>query len=243
MKKQLLTLSLGVILSTSAMASDRSEQETKNELVGFGSGALAGAAVGGPIGAVVGGVFGILIADEVNDEGRMEDINQQLAKREAQLAERESQLVAMNQQLKAAEEKAQMQLVSMDKAIETVLQETESTIQFKTGSASIEPHYGSQLDLLAKHLSGNQNMILTLSGYADRRGDEQYNQTLSQERVQAVKHYLVSKGVQPGQLKTQAFGESSPVITQQSMEGDFFDRRVQMHLEEGAQSMTASTQQ
>ncbi len=67
---------------------------------------------------------------------------------------------------------------------------------------------------------------MTLSGFADRRGDESYNLTLSKERVDAVKQFLMKHGVARSQSVTEAFGETKPVAREATPENHFFDRRV-----------------
>lgn len=53
--------------------------------------------------------------------------------------------------------------------------------------------------------------IIRISGHADRVGGEQYNEKLSYRRAEAVRAYLVSKGVDRAQIATFAFGEARPV--------------------------------
>ena len=53
--------------------------------------------------------------------------------------------------------------------------------------------------------------VIRISGHADRVGGEPYNEKLSYRRAEAVKAYLVSKGVDRGQIATFAFGEARPV--------------------------------
>ena len=69
---------------------------------------------------------------------------------------------------------------------------------------------------------------LKISGFADVRGDAEHNKMLSKNRAQAVKNYLVSKGIAPNLLISESFGETQavpklkdPVILQQ-------DRRVEL---------------
>jgi OmpA-OmpF porin, OOP family len=53
--------------------------------------------------------------------------------------------------------------------------------------------------------------VIRISGHADRVGGEPYNEKLSYRRAEAVKAYLVSKGVERAQIATFAFGEARPV--------------------------------
>jgi hypothetical protein len=60
----------------------------------------------------------------------------------------------------------------------------------------------------AKYLESDPNAKLSITGYADERGPNNYNQSLSERRVQRVKDFLVSKGITEDKIETSAFGET-----------------------------------
>lgn len=242
MKHLLTTLAVASALAVNPVSASQTSEDnsTRNEMIGLGSGALVGAAIAGPAGAAVAGIFGLLIADDVNDENELEKANELLAKQQSTIASRESELLAMQQAIEHNKQHSQLQLVSMDKEIERVTMDVESSIQFRTGSAEIEPLYQSQLDLIAENLVKNQALSISLSGYADRRGEDLFNQSLSEQRVETVKAYLVGKGAEAAQIETVAYGEANPVSDEQSYEHDFFDRRVQISLTGETQVLTAA---
>jgi OOP family OmpA-OmpF porin len=71
----------------------------------------------------------------------------------------------------------------------------------------------TKLDEIADALNANpgiNNVVIT--GYTDRIGSEQYNQALSERRAQAVKDYLVGKGVDASRLQAVGKGEANPVV-------------------------------
>ena len=68
------------------------------------------------------------------------------------------------------------------------------TVQFKTGSSEIAPHFANQLDKVAQLLM-QPNLAIDLNGFADQRGDELANLMLSKQRVNAVQSYLIKQGV------------------------------------------------
>ena len=100
------------------------------------------------------------------------------------------------------------------------------TVQFKTGSSVIAPHFTLQLDQLITLLNNQPQLALDLSGFADQRGDEQANLLLSKARVNAVQSYLIKHGVSHKRLSTQAFGEQQTLANSNTVEDNFFDRRV-----------------
>ncbi|MES2535525.1 MAG: OmpA family protein [Pseudomonadota bacterium] len=70
-----------------------------------------------------------------------------------------------------------------------------------------------KLDAIADALSGSSGSDnLTITGYTDRLGSDQYNQKLSQERADAVKAYLAGKGINASRMNAQGKGESNPVV-------------------------------
>lgn len=72
----------------------------------------------------------------------------------------------------------------------------------------------TKLDEIAQTLSAGQyNGNITVTGYTDRLGSDAYNQKLSERRAEAVKSYLVSKGVGANRLAAVGKGESNPVVT------------------------------
>ena len=229
-----------LICSGNALATPTSKQETQNEIVGFGSGALIGTAMGGPLGGLVAGIIGVLIAEDVNSDNRLEVANETLALKD-------QELIALQQNFEQSQEQASLQIAAMDKALQQAsfeqnIAEMESNIQFKTGSFELEDHYQSQLDLVAETLTNNPHLIITLSGFADKRGDDTFNQALSEQRALAVKNYLVGKNVKDKQVLTYSYGETSLVSTGNYYEDDFFDRRVTLKVSSEATDMTAANQ-
>lgn len=66
------------------------------------------------------------------------------------------------------------------------------------------------LDKLARLLLINPGIRIQLGSHTDCRGNDRYNQDLSQKRAQSAVDYLIAKGIQPDRLSAQGFGESAP---------------------------------
>jgi peptidoglycan-associated lipoprotein len=228
------------LLSGSAIAEQSSKQEKTNEVIGLSSGAIIGTVIAGPLGGIIASIFGVMIADDLNSDKKLETANNSLE-------QKDQQLLVMQHNFEQAKERVMVQMASMDNALELAAfkqnaQEMESNIQFKTASYILEEHYKSQLDLIAKTLQKNPKVSITLSGFADKRGDSTFNQALSMQRALTVKNYLVNKNVKEEQIITNSFGESSLVSAGTNFEDDFFDRRVMLKVSDDQAEMTAANQ-
>lgn len=229
------SITLICLMSCNAAAEQSNTQEKANEVIGLSSGVLIGSALAGPLGGVVAGIFGVLIAEDINSDKKLEAANDLLQ-------QKDQELFVMQQNFEQAKERTMMQIASMDSALEQSVPKIESNIQFKTASYVLENHYKSQLDLIAQTLQNNPKLRVTLSGFADKRGDSTFNQALSEQRALSVKQYLINKGIKKEQVITNSFGESSLVSAGEHFEDDFFDRRVMLRLSDDPTEMTAANQ-
>jgi OmpA-OmpF porin, OOP family len=82
---------------------------------------------------------------------------------------------------------------------------------FDFDKSVLRPAGRDTLDSLVKNIRGINPSAIVAVGHTDRIGSERYNQILSEERVAAVKTYLVSKGIESSQVQTSGRGETQPV--------------------------------
>ncbi len=81
-------------------------------------------------------------------------------------------------------------------------------------------------DIAALETWGNVN--IEIAGHTDSRGSDKYNMSLSQRRAEAVRNYLISKGIAADRLSAKGYGESQPVADNATDEGRFKNRRVEL---------------
>jgi OOP family OmpA-OmpF porin len=88
-----------------------------------------------------------------------------------------------------------------------------STELFEFNKAVLTPEARKQLDseVIAKLGDMREVRYIIVNGHADRLGSPQYNQQLSEKRAEAVRAYLVSKGVDASKVETLGFGKTLPV--------------------------------
>lgn len=101
---------------------------------------------------------------------------------------------------------------------------------FDFDKSVIKPGGKAALDGLVAELSKVNVETLIAAGHTDAIGTNAYNQALSIRRVEAVKAYLVSKGVPADQIKTEGKGESQPVASNQTRDGRAQNRRVEIEV-------------
>lgn len=83
---------------------------------------------------------------------------------------------------------------------------------FAYNKADLKPEGKAVLDDLMSQIAGLDIEVILSTGYADRIGSDKFNEKLSLKRAEAVKAYLVSKGVDAGLVKTEGLGERDPVV-------------------------------
>jgi OOP family OmpA-OmpF porin len=77
----------------------------------------------------------------------------------------------------------------------------------------------AKLDKLADDIKGIKLEVIIAVGHADRFGTDAYNQKLSEKRAEAVKAYLVSKGVEPNRVYTEGKGKKQPITKADQCKG------------------------
>ena len=101
---------------------------------------------------------------------------------------------------------------------------------FPQGKAVIDPKSYGELDEVAQMMKENSKMVIQLEGHTDNQGSAKANMELSESRVEAVKKYLVSKGIAKDRIKTKALGGSQPLANEMTQEARAMNRRVEMRI-------------
>ena len=97
---------------------------------------------------------------------------------------------------------------------------------FDFDKAVVKPEGKVALDDLLARLQGMNTEVMIAVGHTDSVGSDAYNNKLSLRRADAVKAYLVSKGLEPARLYTEGKGESQPIAPNTTAEGRAKNRRV-----------------
>lgn len=208
-----IALSSAVLGLTACQYTEGRETQTGavvGGLAGAGLGAVighqtgdagAGALIGGATGALLGGGIGYAIENQRKQfERELENV--QVSQQQYQ--GRESIVLTMGDQ-----------------------------VLFEFGSAALTPNAMQTLDQVVAILQDPQYQLpsrVIVSGHTDNVGSDSANQYLSQRRAEAVRNYLVSRGINPGIVSAQGMGESMPIAPNDTASNRALNRRVEIQI-------------
>jgi OOP family OmpA-OmpF porin len=101
---------------------------------------------------------------------------------------------------------------------------------FDFDKSVIKPQGKAKLDDLTDKVKAINLEVIIAVGHTDSVGSDAYNQKLSLRRSQAVKAYLVSKGIDKTRIYTEGKGEKQPVADNKTKEGRAKNRRVEIEV-------------
>ncbi len=194
MKKQLVYAGLLLmVLSLAACASPSKQQQ------GTGIGAAAGAGLGAILGQVIGGdtestLIGAGIGAAVGGLAGNQ-VGKYMDKQEQDLRN------AM----------AQSEAASIYRDKEVLRATFKSEVLFDFDSSTLKPGAYPELERVANVLKKYPKTSILVEGHTDASGSEDYNQTLSEKRAQAVKKALIQKGIREVRVYAVGYGESQPI--------------------------------
>jgi OOP family OmpA-OmpF porin len=103
-------------------------------------------------------------------------------------------------------------------------------INFDFDQAVIKPEFKPELDKAAAFVRANSDVpYILLAGHTDSKGNDAYNQRLSERRAQAVRQALIDDyDLDPAKLTARGYGEAQPVADNDTEEGRYLNRRVEV---------------
>jgi outer membrane protein OmpA-like peptidoglycan-associated protein len=209
MRKYLIVLSVLIALTISGCATDTKQK--KGRVVGAALGTLVGAgvgyAIGGGKGAAIGAGAGLLVGGLTGDQ-----IGKYMDKQEAE----------MRQAL------AEVESASIQREQDILAITFKSDFSFGFDSAIIKPGAEDEIARVAAVLIKYPQTNISIEGYTDSKGAEEYNMDLSRRRAEAVKNSLIGRGLTSSRLQTIGFGESKPLATNDTEAGRQQNRRVRI---------------
>jgi outer membrane protein OmpA-like peptidoglycan-associated protein len=122
------------------------------------------------------------------------------------------------------------------KPIEIVPIETEAVVSlnsvfFDFNMAILKPESFPELDRLVKMMVERAGLTIEVDGHTDNVGAADYNQKLSEKRANAVKAYLITKGINNSRVAAKGFGETKPIVSNDDeKDGRELNRRVEFRI-------------
>jgi len=142
-----------------------------------------------------------------------------LAAEEARKAEKQAVEVAKKKAAQEAEAKAN--IVKLLKV---------ENIAFNTAKTTLSQKGQNTVNKLSAILKKYADIHIEIAGHTDADGSEKFNQKLSQSRVDTVKNELVEQGIEASRLTAKGYGESKPLVPNNSDENKQKNRRVEINI-------------
>lgn len=105
--------------------------------------------------------------------------------------------------------------------------ELKQKVHFATNQSTIEPESFAMLQEVAAVLKSRPEIHLRIEGHTDSRGSLRRNMTLSQERAEAVKQFLVGQGIDATRMEARGFGPTQPIDDNRTARGRENNRRTE----------------
>ncbi len=200
------------LLTVSACVTDPNTGEKKVSRTAIGG--VGGAVVGGLLGGLIGGKTGRIVGAGIGGvAGGVVGYK-------------------MDQQIKTLKEQTAGSGVDVSETDggKAILVNLPDGVTFDVGSASLKPEFRATLDKVAQSLKDYPDSLVDVYGHTDSTGSDAFNQTLSESRARTVMSYLITQGVPAARLRSQGFGETMPVASNDTPEGRAKNRRVEIKI-------------
>lgn len=226
MRNTIITATVAILALFAQTASAAASRE---ESIGVGTGAVVGALAGGPVGFIIGAAIGAKLGDSFHEKSaRIDNLQSSLQ------VSRES-LDDLNSAVKQLQNIARPELVSLMQA------GIDMDLLFRTDEYALTDTTGDRLAQMAGMLANMPGVRIQLNGFADERGDAEYNYALSERRVEFVRNMFITAGVHPTRISASAHGES--VAQDPDVDSYALERRVSVRLFiDNAQSLASNAQ-
>ena len=216
----IIAATLLLLVAQPAAANSGSSRE---EAIGVGSGAVIGALAGGPVGFIVGVAIGGKIGDTMHQKNeQLDGLSVSLQGSKHTVARLESSIGSLSGEIERLQTLARPELVSLLQAGIAM------DLLFRTDEFALADTTGDRLATLAESLASMPDVRIQLDGYADERGDEQYNAELSAKRVEFVRDLFLQAGIGADRINAAAHGEA--VAQDATVDSFALERRVSVTL-------------
>ena len=154
---------------------------------------------------------------------------EKIAQKEKRVAELKAQEEADRVTKLEAEKIAQKEAIATAHAIEQEIKHVIDleNINFEVNKARLTEKSIDTISHIATILQEHKDISVEIAGHTDSDGDEKYNLTLSQKRVDTVKKRLIEMNIDTGRLTAIGYGETQPIVANDTKENKQLNRRVE----------------
>lgn len=119
---------------------------------------------------------------------------------------------------------------SLDMMYEPARAYTFHHLEFDVAKATVKKESYKELDQLVEYMQRKTAVTIEIAGHTDNVGSDDDNKKLSQQRADAVKNYLIQKGIVASRMKTQGFGSLQPIADNSTEAGKQKNRRTELKI-------------
>jgi len=139
------------------------------------------------------------------------------------------QQVRIDAEKRAADAQAELaKLAAVKEEARGLVITLSGSVLFASSKSELLPAAQSRLNQVAEALMATKERKLTVEGHTDSQGSSSYNQVLSQQRADAVRSYIISRGYPAEMIQAQGIGKDRPVADNGNPEGRANNRRVEI---------------
>lgn len=184
------------------------------------SGGGIGLLMGGPPGMILGSFIGVLLSENNTIKNSLNEKNHEY---QNSIDSCQSEINELNSVLK--EKKS----FSVDaEQIKDESQQISLVLLYRSNHYVIEPEYLESLSSILNLLEGKKDITIDIVSFADARGSNSENLTLSESRSSFLKDYLIRNGIPTEAINDLAYGEIQSRSIEQDPTGLMFDRRIEL---------------
>ena len=107
---------------------------------------------------------------------------------------------------------------------------TLDNVHFDFGKATLRAESFAELEELISYLKNKDNIKVEIAGHTDNVGTDADNLKLSQQRADAIRNYVIKKGIAPARVVAKGYGASEPVADNDTDEGRQLNRRTEVRI-------------
>ena len=104
---------------------------------------------------------------------------------------------------------------------------TLNNVYFESGKAVLNPVSFKELDAMVEYMKLKKNLVIEIAGHTDNVGIAAANLKLSQDRANAVRDYLVKKGIETNRIVPKGYGDTQPIADNSTDQGKKKNRRTE----------------